>query len=142
MDDAAAGQPPPPPASAQTFTEISAPDSRLAARMRDPHAAVQALAARGRGLRAIPRELAMDRKTARFAHATTSDEAVAGATPGPPCWTATSRTCTAGGTKAATTPPTAAEITALGYNGSLRTVYRYLQPLCADRHPAAPTRQR
>jgi hypothetical protein len=54
---AAADQPQRPPAPAETLTEIPAPGSRLAARMRDKHAAVQALAARGLGLRAIAREL-------------------------------------------------------------------------------------
>jgi transposase len=63
-----------------------------------------------------------------------------GPSPGPRCWTATSPTCIAGGTKAATTPPSLhAEITRLGYRGSLRTVYRYLQPQRTSTAPAALT---
>src|SRR5215471_673961 len=71
---AAADQPQPPP------EPVAAPaaESRLEARMRDQHAAVQALYARGMGLRAIARELGADRKTARrFAHAATGDQAIA-----------------------------------------------------------------
>jgi transposase len=46
--------------------------------MRDQHAAVQALHTSGTSLRAIARELGVDRKTARrFAQAVTSDDAVA-----------------------------------------------------------------
>ena len=62
----------------QTDTALPTPEPGLAARMRDQHATVQALPARGLGLRAIARELDVDRKTARrFAHAATGDEAVA-----------------------------------------------------------------
>ena len=116
-------------------------ESGLEARMRDQHAAVQALAARGLGLRAIARELGVDRKTARrFAHAATGDEAVARAVSRPTVldryqphlhrrW---NEGChdTAG---------LHAEITALGYRGSLRTVYRYLQPLRTGTATAALT---
>ena len=99
--------------------------------MRDQHAAVQALAARGLGLRAIARELGADRKTARrFAHAATSDEAAARALSRPTVLdryqTHLHRRWTAGCHDAATLH---AEITARGYRGSLRTDYRYLQPL-------------
>ena len=101
--------------------------------MRDQHAAVQALAVRGLGLRAIARELGLDRKTVRrFAHAVTSDEAVARAISRPTVldryqphlhrrWAEGCHD----------TAVLHAEITALGYRGSLRTVYRYLQPLRA-----------
>ena len=75
---AAAEQAEPPPEPVATAAAVPVPESRLAARMRDQHAAVQALAVRGLGLRTIARELGVDRKTARrFAHATTGDEAVA-----------------------------------------------------------------
>ena len=75
---AAAAEPAQPqPTPAEAITEAPA-ESRLAARMRDQHATVQALAARGLGLRAIARELGIDRKTARrFAYAATGDDAVA-----------------------------------------------------------------
>jgi hypothetical protein len=107
--------------------------------MRDQHAAVQALYARGLGLRAIARELGVDRKTARrFAHATTGDGAIARAISRPTVldryqphlhrrW---AEGCHG-------TAALHGEITALGYRGSLRTVYRYLQPLRAGTAPAA-----
>lgn len=106
-------------------------ESRLAARMRDQHAAVQALAARGLGLRAIARELGIDRKTARrFACAATGDEAVARAISRPTVLDRYQphlhRRWQEGCHDVAVLH---AEITALGYRGSLRTLYRYLQPL-------------
>jgi transposase len=106
--------------------------------MRDQHAAVQALAARGLGLRAMARELGVDRKTARrFAHAATGDEAVARAISRPTVLDRYQphlhRRWNEGYHDAAALH---AEITALGYRGSLRTVYRYLQPL---RTGTAPT---
>jgi transposase len=129
-------QPPPEPVAAAA---VPAAESRLEARMRDQHVAVQALAARGLGLRAIARELGVDRKTARrFAHAATGDEAVARAISRPTVldrfqphlhrrWTEGCHD----------TAVLHAEITALGYRGSLRTVYRYLQPLRSGTAPAA-----
>ena len=109
--------------------------------MRDQHAAVQALYARGLGLRAMARELGIDRKTVRrFAHATTGDEAVARAISRPTVLDRYQphlhRRWTEGCHDAAVLH---AEITALGYRGSLRTVYRYLQPLRDGTSPAALT---
>jgi transposase len=109
--------------------------------MRDQHAAVQALAAGGLGLRAIARELGVDRKTARrFAHAVTSDEAVARAVSRPTVLDRYQpylhRRWNQGCHDVALLH---AEITALGYRGSLRTVYRYLQPLRTGTDPAALT---
>jgi transposase len=99
--------------------------------MRDQHAAVQALAARGLVLGAIARELGVGRKTARrFAQATTGDEAVARAVSRPTVLDRYQphlhRRWNEGCHDVAVLH---AEITALGYHGSLRTVYRYLQPL-------------
>jgi transposase len=122
-------------------TLLPAAESRLEARMRDQHAAVQALHARGAGLRAIARELGVDRKTARrFAQAATADDAVARALSRPAIlddyephlnrrWNEGCRD----------TAVLHAEITRLGYHGSLRTVYRYLQPLRATGAPAPGT---
>jgi transposase len=109
--------------------------------MRDQHSAVQALYARGMGLRAIARELGIDRKTARrFVHATTGDEAVARAISRPTVLDRYQphlhRRWTEGCHDAAVLH---AEITALGYRGSLRTVYRYLQPLRSGTPPATLT---
>ena len=106
--------------------------------MRDQHAAVQALAARGLGIRGIARELGLDRKTARrFTQALTGDDAVARAISRPTVLDRYQphlyRRWAEGCHDAAVLH---AEITALGYRGSLRTVYRYLQPLRAG--TAAP----
>src|SRR5690348_443827 len=133
---AAADQPQPPPEPAAAAA-ASPPESRLEARMRDQHATVQALYARGMGLRAIARELGIDRKTVRrFAHAT-GDEAIARAISRPTVLDRYQhhlhRRWTEGCHDAAVLH---AEITALGYRGSLRTVYRYLQPLRSDTAPA------
>jgi hypothetical protein len=136
----AAEQAQPPPEPIATAAAVPPAESRLAARMRDQHAAVQALAARGLCLRAIARELGVDRKTARrFAHATTGDQAVARAISRPTVldryqphlhrrWAEGCRDAAA----------LHAEIAALGYRGSVRTVYRYLQPLRTGTDPAAP----
>jgi transposase len=134
---AAADQPQSPPEPVAAVVAPAA-ESRLEARMRDQHAAVQALAARGYGLRAIARELGVDRKTVRrFAHAT-SDEAVARAISRPTVLDRYQphlhRRWAEGCHDAAVLH---AEITALGYRGSLRTVYRYLQPLRTGTDPAA-----
>ncbi len=138
---AAATDPQPPPGPDPAATPVPAAESRLEARMRDQHAAVQALAARGLGLRAIARELGVDRKTARrFAHAATGDQAVARAVSRPAVldryqphlhrrWNEGCRDAAA----------LHAEITELGYHGSLRTVYRYLQPLRTGTASAALT---
>ena len=139
---AAAATDPQPAAEPDPAAAVAPPaESRLEARMRDQHAAVAALAARGLGLRAIARELGVDRKTARrFAQAATADQAVARAVSRPTVldryqphlhrrWTEGCHD----------TAILHAEITALGYRGSLRTVYRYLQPLRAGIDPAALT---
>jgi transposase len=123
-----------------TAAAVPAAESRLAARMRDQHAAVQALRVRGVGLRGIAREFGVDRKTARrFAHAVTGDEPVARAVSRPTVLDRYQphlhRRWDEGCHDAAELH---AEITALGYHGSLRTVYRYLQPLRAGT-AAAPT---
>jgi len=137
----AAEQAQPPPEPIATAAAVPAPESRLAARMRDQHAAVQALAARGLGLRAIAREQGVDRKTARrFAQAATSDEAVARAISRPTVLDRYQphlhRRWNEGCHDAVVLH---AEITALGYRGSLRTIYRYLQPLRTGTAPAALT---
>ena len=132
-----------PSAEPTATAAVAVAESRLEARMRDQHAAVQALAARGLGLRAIARELGVDRKTARrFAQAATSDEAVARAVSRPTVLDRYQphlhRRWTEGCRDAAVLH---AEITALGYRGSLRTVYRYLQPLRAACHQRPSPRQ-
>src|SRR5262249_59351912 len=108
-----------------------APESPLEARRRDQPAAVRARDAGGRGLRAIARELGIARKPVRrFAHATTGDEAVARAISRPTVLDRYQphlhRRWAEGCHDAAVLH---AEISQLGYRGSLRTIYRYLQPL-------------
>jgi transposase len=139
----AAEQAQPRPEPVMAAAVAPAAESGLAARMRDQHAAVQALASRGLGLRAIARDLGIDRKTARrFAQAITGDDAVARAISRPTVLDRyrphLQRRWTEGCHDAAVLH---AEITALGYRGSLRTIYRYLQPLRAGTAPADPTPQ-
>jgi transposase len=136
---AAAEQAQPPPEPAMTTAPAS--ESRLEVRMRDQHAAVQALAARGLGLRAIARDLGIDRKTARrFAYAATGDDAAARAISRPTVLDRYQphlhRRWNEGCHDAAVLH---AEVTALGYRGSMRTIYRYLQPLRDGTAPAART---
>jgi transposase len=136
---AAAAQQPQPAAQPVAAAAVPAAESRLEARMRDQHAAVQALAARGLGLRAIARELGVDRKTARrFAQAATSEQAVARAVSRPTILDRYQPHLHRRWTEGCHDPAVLhAEITALGYRGSVRTVYRYLQPLRAGLPPAA-----
>jgi transposase len=137
---AAAATDPQPPAGPDPAAAAAPPaESRLEARMRDQHAAVAALAARGPGLRAIARELGVDRKTARrFAQAATADQAVARAVSRPTVLDRYQphlhRRRNEG---CRDTAVLHAEITALGYRGSLRTIYRHLQPLRTGADPAA-----
>jgi transposase len=128
-----AARPPETAAGPEPDAATAAPESRLETRMRDQHATVQALAARGLGIRAIARELGADRKTARrFVQALTAEDAVARAISRPTVLDRYQphlhRRWAEGCHDAAVLR---AEITALGYRGSLRTVYRYLQPLRA-----------
>ena len=103
---AAAADQPQPPREPVAAAAAPAAESRLEARMRDQHAEVQVLAARGMGLRRSPASWAW---TARQPAASSTLPPLMrpspGPSPGPRCWTATSPTCTAGGTRAATTPP-------------------------------------
>lgn len=108
--------------------------------MRDQHAAVQSLLARGLGLRAVARELGVYRKTARrFAQAITPDDAVARAVDRPVLLDRyqphLNRRWSEGCHDAAVLH---AEITQLGYRGSLRTV----QPLCRSREHGLMAGQR
>ena len=107
---------------------------------RKRYATVQALRADGKGIRAIARELHLDRKTARrFFYATSVEELLA---------VTLSRASlldeykpylnqrfNAGYTDAAALTM---EIRQRGYRGSERTVYRYIQPFRASRTAPAP----
>jgi transposase len=120
--------------------------TRLAARTRDRYAAIHALLAAGRSVSAISQTLGLDRKTVRrFARAGSVAELL---TTHPSRGSVLDdyaehldQRWAAGVTNAAVLT---AEITALGYRGSIKTVRRYLQPLRSEqaptpRPPAPPT---
>lgn len=68
----------PPPAADGADQAAAAPESVLAARIRDRYATIQARQADGHGLREIARELNLDRKTVRrFAQATSAEDPLA-----------------------------------------------------------------
>jgi transposase len=134
------------PISDTTLAELVAVSS-LAARIRERHAAVQSLRAQGKGIRAVARELQLDRKTARRHYQAASADGLAAK--------ATSRSSlldehkpylnqrwNGGCTNIA---QLVGEIRERGYRGSAQTVYRYLRPFRAtaakapDPAPAAPT---
>ncbi|HZO65951.1 MAG TPA: ISL3 family transposase [Kribbellaceae bacterium] len=109
----------------------AASESVLVTRIRDRYATIQALQADGRGLRQIARELSLDRKTVRrFAQATSADELVAKTLDRDTLidahkpylhqrWNQGCRDITVLHT----------ELEQRGYRGSIRTLYRCLQPL-------------
>jgi transposase len=148
-DPAGAGHRDPAPASTCPSTDaamvppVPDPDSKythLRARTAERYDAVQRLHTQGMGLRSIAKELSIDRKTARrFVTASSPDDVIAAAT---------SRVAVldefvpqllerwnAGCTDVATLT---AELRQLGYRGSQRTVYRYLQPYRTSRKTARP----
>ncbi|WP_433626380.1 ISL3 family transposase [Nocardia sp. CA-120079] len=112
----------------------------LQERARERFDAVKRLHAEGKGLRTIAAELGIDRKTARrYAAATSPDDVIAAAA---------SRVMlldefvphlltqwNSGRTDIAVLT---AELRRLGYRGSQRTVYRFLQPYRTGRKPARP----
>lgn len=120
--------------------ETTAEAKPVVAHFRERYAAVQALRGDGKGIRAIARELHLDRKTARrFFYATSVEELLA---------VTLSRASmldkykpylnqrfNAGCTDAATLTT---EIRERGYRGSQRTVYRYIQPFRVSRKAPDP----
>jgi transposase len=124
----------------------TAGETRLAVRTRERHAAIHALLASGTSVSAISQTLRLDRKTVRrFARA----ESVAALLTTHPTRSSVlddyvehlQQRWAAGVTDAVALT---AEITALGYRGSVKTVRRYLQPLrsgqtATPRPPAPPT---
>ena len=123
----------PNPATEPGEEVAGAAPSGLAARIQQRYIAIKALQAEGHGLRHIARELDLDRKTVRrFAQATSVDDILA-------------RTLDRAGLLDAYQPYLTkrwhqgcrdvttlhAELRQRGYRGSIRTVYRYLQPLRA-----------
>jgi transposase len=121
-------------------------ETRLAARTRERHAAIHALLASGTSVSAISQALRLDRKTVRrFVRAGSVAELL---TAHPTLGSVLDgyvdhlqQRWSAGVTDAVALT---AEITALGYRGSVKTVRRYLQPLrsghtAIPRPPAPPT---
>jgi transposase len=112
---------------------------RLEVRIRERHAAVQALHAQGMGLRTIARELDLDRKTVRrFTQAADPEDLLVKTLSRSALLDAYKPHLNQRWNEGRTdVEKLFAEITQLGYRGSIRTVYRYLQPLRAT--GTAPT---
>lgn len=114
--------------------------ANLRARTIERYRAVQQLRSQGKGLRTIAKELGIERKTARrFAAASDPEDVIAAATSQAALlddfvphllarWNA-------GCTNVAVLTE---ELRRLGYRGSRRTVYRYLQPYRAGRRKTRP----
>ena len=124
----------------------SAGPTRLATRTQERHAAIHTLLAAGASVSAISQTLRLDRKTVRrFARAVSTDELVSVRSTRASVlddYTPHLQQRWATGVTDAVT--LTAEITALGYRGSAKTVRRYLQPLrsaqtATPRPPTPPT---
>jgi transposase len=119
------------------------PEPQLAVRIRERYAAVHALKAEGHGLREIARRLELDRKTVRrFAHAAYADDLVAKTLARDTLLDAHMPYLTWRWKQGCRDVAILhAELQARGYRGSVRTLYRRLQPLRsldpADQRPAA-----
>ncbi len=120
--------------------------TRLATRTQERHAAIHTLLAAGASVSAISQTLGLDRKTVRrFARAASTDELVSARSTRASVlddYTPHLQQRWAAGVTDAVA--LTAEITALGYRGSVKTVRRYLQPLrdgqnTTPRPPTPPT---
>jgi transposase len=139
----------PEPDSAATALPVTSADAnpqvpptgptRLATRTQERHTAVHTLLATGASVSAISQNLGLDRKTVRrFARADSVAELLTAHSTRASVlddYTDYLQQRWAAGTPDAVA--LAAEITALGYRGSVKTVRRYLQPL-RSRQPATP----
>jgi transposase len=136
------------PATADT-ERSSVPEARLdlmdetkpiVGRFRERHAAVQALRAQGQGIRAIAKELNLDRKTARrFFYATGVEELLAKTLNRPTLLDDYKPYLNQRFNEGCTdTAILTAEIRKLGYRGSERTVYRYVLPFRPSRKAPDP----
>ncbi|MET8427716.1 ISL3 family transposase [Nocardia sp. NPDC004860] len=120
-----------PAAQSIPLPSVAPAEGRLTTRTRERYAAVRARIERGDGISAISRELRLDRKTVRrFARADTADQLLGAERVRDslldPFRAHLHDRLNTGCRDAATL---AAEIRALGYRGSVRTVRRYVQPL-------------
>jgi len=134
-------QPNPPAGPAQHAQDAEdaagAAQSALAARIRQRYAAIQALQADGHGLRHIARELHLDRKTVRrFTQASNVDDILAKTLDRTSLLDAHLPYLTQRwhqGSRDVTVLHT--ELRQRGYRGSIRTLYRHLQPLRTLQQP-------
>jgi transposase len=122
-------------------TDSAVAPARLATRTRERHAAVHELRQRGATIAAISRELGLDRRTVRrFVRAGNVEELVGDRGPRTSLLDAYKpylhERFTAGHTNAVTL---SAEITAMGYAGSTKTVRLYLHHLRTEPTRKAPT---
>lgn len=120
--------------------DASSAPARLAARTRDRHAAVRELRERGTSIAAISRELGLDRRTVRrFVRTSNAEELLGNTGPRSSLLDAykpyLQERFTAGHTNAVAL---SAEITAMGYAGSEKTVRLYLHPFRASLTRPAP----
>ncbi len=132
-----------PAAPASRTESVPGPDDghvRLREHARERFDAVRRLHAEGKGLRTIAAELGIDRKTARrYVAAASPNDVIAAATTRvmlldefvPHLLTRWNAGCT-------DIPALTSELRRLGYRGSERTVYRFLQPYRTGRKPARP----
>ncbi|MEU6719598.1 ISL3 family transposase [Nonomuraea sp. NPDC046802] len=106
-------------------------EPRLAQRIRERHAAIHTLKAEGLGLREIARRLELNRKTVRrFAQANSVEDLVAKTLARDTLLDAHMPYLTWRWTQGCRDAAVLhAELRARGYRGSVRTLYRYLQPL-------------
>jgi transposase len=121
-------------------SEVGDRFAQLRARTIERYRAVQQLRSEGKGLRTIAKELGIDRKTARrFAAASDPEDVIAAATSRAGLLddfvTHLLARWNAGCTDVAVLTE---ELRRLGYRGSQRTVYRYLQPYRAGRRKTRP----
>jgi transposase len=140
-DEAKTTATPATPASPTLPTRQPNSESRLQTRSQHRYTDIHTLRGQGKGMRTIAKELGLDRKTVRrFLEAPSVDQLLAK--------TASRATVlddykpylhqrwTEGN---ASVPQLVAEIRGQGYQGSARTVYRYLQPSQTERNPLPPT---
>lgn len=132
------------PATAQAAAGQAGQESLLVTRIRQRYAAIKALQADGHGLREIARQMNLDRKTVRrFAQAASADDLTANTLDRVTLLEAHQSHLHQRWNQGCHDVRTLhAELRQRGYRGSIRTLYRHLQPLRAlDPSPAtAPGR--
>jgi len=140
IDDGAEPVVTPPLTGTEPADPAATPESLYVTRIRERYAAVEALRAEGMGIRAIARELGLDRKTARrHVQAASAEELIARTTSRrslldeykPYLHQRWNQGCT-------NVSLLAGELRERGYRGSVQTVYRYLRPFQIAGKPSDP----